>query len=189
MNIIINHHPAFVTLPHITQNRVSYKFGIVAMLSGVVGVPLGSYLAQRFRPTHPNCDPHICAVGLFISSPMVFMALYLARTNETWCLIFVFLGEVALNLCWSIVADILLVSDFGSRKLSGGVCWWYGVSGGVCGVLSHSNHQHHRHNDSHTHTAINLHHIQTSRRFCELELYTANWQQYKNNPIRRIWHI
>lgn len=80
------------------------------MLSGLVGVPLGSYLAQRYRLTHPNCDPHICAVGLFISAPMVYMALYLAKINEIWCYLFMFLGEVALNLCWSIVADILLVS-------------------------------------------------------------------------------
>lgn len=80
------------------------------MLSGLVGVPLGSYLAQRYRLTHPNCDPHICAVGLFISAPMVYMALYLAKINEIWCYIFIFLGEVTLNLCWSIVADILLVS-------------------------------------------------------------------------------
>lgn len=81
------------------------------MMSGVIGVPLGSYLAQRFRPIYPNCDPHICAAGLFISSPMVYMALLLAKSHEAWCFTFVFLAEVTLNLCWSIVADILLVSE------------------------------------------------------------------------------
>lgn len=81
------------------------------MLSGLIGVPLGSFLAQRLRPINQQCDPQICAWGLFISAPMVFIALNLAKTNTTWCYIFVFLAEISLNLCWSIVADILLVSD------------------------------------------------------------------------------
>lgn len=83
---------------------------MVAMTSGLIGVPLGSYLAQRFRLRSHNCDPLICAWGLFISAPMVFIALVLARINAFGCFFFVFLAEVSLNLCWSIVADILLVS-------------------------------------------------------------------------------
>lgn len=81
------------------------------MAAGLIGVPLGSMLAQRLRPTIENCDPYICAVGLFISSPMVFLGLIMARTSGTWCFIFVFMAQVALNLSWSIVADILLVRD------------------------------------------------------------------------------
>lgn len=81
------------------------------MASGLIGVPLGSYLAQRFRQHSQKCDPIICAWGLFISAPMVFIALVLARTNGFWCFTFVFFAEVSLNLCWSIVADMLLVSN------------------------------------------------------------------------------
>lgn len=80
------------------------------MASGLIGVPLGSYLAQRFRQHSHKCDPLICAWGLFISAPMVFIALILARSTDNWCFLFIFLAEVTLNLCWSIVADILLVS-------------------------------------------------------------------------------
>lgn len=84
-------------------------FGIVAMLAGLIGVPLGSILAQRLRAPYPKCDPYICAAGLIISAPMVFAALVMPQRSESWCYFFVFVAQVALNLCWSIVADILLV--------------------------------------------------------------------------------
>lgn len=90
---------------------VSYKFGIVAMMSGLVGVPLGSGLAQYFRRKHENSDPIICAWGLLISAPLVYVALLLARFSDGWCFFVIFLAEVSLNICWSIVADMLLVSN------------------------------------------------------------------------------
>lgn len=79
------------------------------MLAGVLGVPLGSFMAQKLRPTVPNCDPMICALGLFISSPMVYFGMILANVSLKWTLFFVFLAQVSLNMTWSLVADILLV--------------------------------------------------------------------------------
>ncbi|XP_017010268.2 protein spinster isoform X2 [Drosophila takahashii] len=101
---------------NIDQDDISYKFGIVAMLAGLIGVPLGSFLAQRLRGNYENCDPYICAAGLFISAPMVFAALVVPQTSETWCFFFVFVAQVALNLCWSIVADILLYVVVPTRR-------------------------------------------------------------------------
>jgi uncharacterized membrane protein YfcA len=89
---------------------VTYKFGIIAMVSGLVGVPLGSLLAQRLRPQYPRIDPMICAIGLLVSSPLLFAASLLASVNSTVCYTLIFFGEVFLNLNWSIVADMLLVS-------------------------------------------------------------------------------
>uniref|UniRef100_A0A336M1G7 CSON009778 protein n=1 Tax=Culicoides sonorensis TaxID=179676 RepID=A0A336M1G7_CULSO len=100
----------------ITLNDVSYRFGIVAMLAGLVGVPLGSYIAQKYRPTMPNCDPLICALGLLISSPMVYFGMILADVSLAWTLFFVFLAEVSLNLTWSLVADILLYVVIPTRR-------------------------------------------------------------------------
>lgn len=82
------------------------------MVSGLIGVPLGSFLAQHFRRTHQRTDPIICAWGLLISAPLVYLALILARFAEGWCYFIICLAEISLNLCWSIVADILLVSTF-----------------------------------------------------------------------------
>lgn len=80
------------------------------MLAGIIGVPLGSFLAQKLRPTAPNCDPLICALGLFLSAPMVYIAICVADVTLACSLFFVFLAEITLNLTWSLVADMLLVS-------------------------------------------------------------------------------
>lgn len=82
---------------------------MITMLAGLIGVPLGSMLAQRLRLKIENCDPYICAAGLLASAPMVYMALVMPQTSAVICFIFIFGAQLALNLCWSIVADILLV--------------------------------------------------------------------------------
>jgi hypothetical protein len=97
----------YFLLPH--MNSVSYKFGIVAMMAGLIGVPLGSALAQRFRPINSTCDPLICAFGLISSAPFVYLGLVVAKYNTNWAFFCVFMAEVTVNLCWSIVADMLLV--------------------------------------------------------------------------------
>lgn len=80
------------------------------MLSGLIGVPLGSLLAQRLRSRYPSIDPMICAIGLLVSSPLLFGASISASKNSNVCYTLIFFGEVFLNLNWAIVADMLLVS-------------------------------------------------------------------------------
>lgn len=91
---------------------VSFKFGVIAMISGLIGVPLGSYLATRLRATNPKIDPLLCAIGLFVSTPFIFMALIFARNNTILVFVLIFIGEIALNLNWAIVADMLLVNFY-----------------------------------------------------------------------------
>ncbi|XP_011296057.2 protein spinster isoform X1 [Musca domestica] len=101
---------------NLIQNDVSYKFGMITMIAGLIGVPLGSILATRFRHQVENCDPYICAAGLLSSAPMVYLALYLSRSSASWCFLFIFGAQLALNLCWSIVADILLYVVVPTRR-------------------------------------------------------------------------
>lgn len=82
------------------------------MCSGLIGVPLGMWLSQRLRAKYQQADPLICAVGLLLSAPLLYFASSLANVNITLCYILIFIGEVSLNLNWSIVADILLVRYF-----------------------------------------------------------------------------
>lgn len=90
--------------------RIAFKFGIIAMLSGIIGVPLGSYLVQRWRPRYTvKCDALVCAGGLLISAPFVYASLVAAAQSIHLCFACMFIAEVSLNLCWSIVADMLLV--------------------------------------------------------------------------------
>lgn len=82
------------------------------MAAGLIGVPLGSVMAQRLKVRYPNADPLICAGGLLISAPLLFLGLALADKYYYLVLVLIFFGQVSLNLNWSIVADILLVSTF-----------------------------------------------------------------------------
>ncbi|XP_063225002.1 protein spinster isoform X1 [Bacillus rossius redtenbacheri] len=95
---------------------VSYKFGIITMVSGIIGVPLGSFLAQRLRPRFHSVDPMICAVGLISSMPLLFCAMLFADKFGMLCYFLVFFGELLLNLNWSIVADILLYVVLPTRR-------------------------------------------------------------------------
>lgn len=79
------------------------------MLAGILGVPLGSFLSQKFRSKIPQADPLVCGLGLLISTPLFAGAMILARYNKLLCYILIFNGQLALNLNWAIVADILLV--------------------------------------------------------------------------------
>lgn len=95
--------------PALCTHRVSFVFGAITMTTGIIGVPLGSYLSQRLSVKHPQADAYICAAGLFISAPLLLGVLFAVRVNIYLAYALIFFGEVALNLNWAIVADILLV--------------------------------------------------------------------------------
>lgn len=93
-------------------SRVSFKFGVITMTAGIIGVPLGSYLSTKLGKNYPRSDPVICAVGLLISAPLLAGAMLAITYNSTLAYILVFIGEVALNCNWAVVADMLLVRFF-----------------------------------------------------------------------------
>ncbi|EFX84684.1 hypothetical protein DAPPUDRAFT_99565 [Daphnia pulex] len=43
---------------------VSYIFGLIAMIAGLLGVPLGSFLGQKLRVRYQRADPIVCGMGL-----------------------------------------------------------------------------------------------------------------------------
>lgn len=88
---------------------VSLVFGGITMVAGLVGVPLGTVLSQVLKRRYPRADPLICASGLLISAPFLLGAMFVVSTNSVAAYVLIFLGSVALNLNWAIVADILLV--------------------------------------------------------------------------------
>lgn len=79
------------------------------MTSGILGVPLGSYLSTKLSKRYPRADPIICAVGLLLSAPLLAASMILVTVSAPLAYIAVFLGQIALNLNWAIVADMLLV--------------------------------------------------------------------------------
>ena len=69
----------------ITQSNVSYKFGIVMTLSGCIGVPAGSYVAQIIRHRVPNADPIVSGLSLLASVPVLFFGFISAHYDIRWC--------------------------------------------------------------------------------------------------------
>ncbi|XP_059092093.1 protein spinster-like isoform X2 [Tigriopus californicus] len=100
----------------INVRNVSLIFGVVTMLSGIVGVPLGSILSTKLKQKYPRADPLICACGLLISALFLSIGMITASWNIYVTFALLFVGEVALNLNWSIVADILLYVVVPTRR-------------------------------------------------------------------------
>jgi hypothetical protein len=89
---------------------IAFVFGIVTMMSGIIGVPMGSLMSTKWRPKNQRIDPLICSLGLALSSVFLCCSLFLVNGYFFLAFTLIFLGEISLNLNWSIVADILLVS-------------------------------------------------------------------------------
>ncbi|XP_028042767.1 protein spinster isoform X5 [Bombyx mandarina] len=87
---------------------VSYKFGLVGMAAGALGVPLGCAAAARARPLVADADPLLCGAALLLSAPLVFCALIAVRASAAGTFALIFFGMLTLNLTWSVVADMIL---------------------------------------------------------------------------------
>lgn len=89
--------------------RVSLIFGAITMVSGLLGVALGSALGTTLVKPFPRAHPIICGVGLLVSAPALALALTLVREYFLLTFILIFIAETALNLNWAIVADMSMV--------------------------------------------------------------------------------
>lgn len=92
----------------ISEDKVSFVFGGVTMASGVVGVPLGSWLGAALVKRFPRAHPVLCGAGLLLSAPLMALALLLVEGTVLATFVLMFFAEVFLNLNWAIVADMSL---------------------------------------------------------------------------------
>ena len=60
---------------------VSYLFGIITFVTGIIGVALGAELARVYRKYNKKSDALVCGIGLLASTPFLFFALYVADKN------------------------------------------------------------------------------------------------------------
>ncbi|PWA30577.1 hypothetical protein CCH79_00020469 [Gambusia affinis] len=87
----------------------SLIFGIITVITGVLGVFSGVQVSRRLRKKTPRADPYVCAAGLLLSAPFLYLAIMFAQGSTAATYVFIFLGETFLSMNWAIVADILLV--------------------------------------------------------------------------------
>ncbi|XP_050351244.1 protein spinster isoform X1 [Nymphalis io] len=92
----------------ITIERVSLVFGGLTMASGLVGVPLGAWLGAWLVRRWGRAHAVICGTGLLLSAPAMAGALLLTESYFYAPFALMFIGELALNLNWAIVADMSL---------------------------------------------------------------------------------
>lgn len=90
---------------------VSLIFGAVLSVAGFSGLILGSGLSFWLRKKIAWIDPVICGMGLLISVPLVFGALYIVDQSVITSFILMFVGLMFLNMNWAVVVDISLVSQ------------------------------------------------------------------------------
>lgn len=98
------------------EAKVSLNFGIITCLAGIMGVFMGTFVAGQLRRSNPRADPLVCAAGLILCSPFLFLALYSSQysTLTTWVMIFI--GETFLCLNWALVTDIVLYVVIPTRR-------------------------------------------------------------------------
>merc|ERR1719266_1376387 len=88
---------------------VAFVFGVMTMVAGIIGVPMGALLSTKLKIKFPRADPVICGIGLAITTFLFFISLmWGAEENIILAFVLIFIGEISLNLNWSIVADMLL---------------------------------------------------------------------------------
>ncbi|KAM7387647.1 hypothetical protein PAMA_009996 [Pampus argenteus] len=94
----------------------SLIFGVITCVTGILGVATGVQISRQLRKKTPRADPLVCAAGLLLSSPFLYLAIVFAQTSTIATYIFIFLGETFLSMNWAIVADILLYVVVPTRR-------------------------------------------------------------------------
>lgn len=94
----------------------SLIFGLITCITGFLGVGAGVEISKRYRKLNPRADPLVCAAGLLLSAPFLFLALVFAEGSTVATYVFIFFGETFLSLNWAIVADILLYVVIPTRR-------------------------------------------------------------------------
>ncbi|KAH9393535.1 Protein spinster 1, partial [Tyrophagus putrescentiae] len=97
---------------------ISFIFGAIACVGGILGVLMGSLSSQYFRQKYPTVDSYICAIGVFTSIPCAFLTIFIVKSHPTIAWISIFLAITFLSTNWSVTVDILLYVIVPNRRSS-----------------------------------------------------------------------
>uniref|UniRef100_A0A8C9TFS7 Protein spinster homolog 1 n=1 Tax=Scleropages formosus TaxID=113540 RepID=A0A8C9TFS7_SCLFO len=91
-------------------------FGVITCVTGFLGVASGVALSGWLRKRNPRADPLVCAAGLLLAAPFLFLSIICAQGSIIATYVFIFFGETFLSMNWAIVADILLYVVVPTRR-------------------------------------------------------------------------
>ncbi|CAJ0942389.1 unnamed protein product, partial [Mesorhabditis belari] len=109
-------------VPPSEKANISLIFGLITCFAGIVGVVVGSTVAQAWREgrwglkaTH-TADPIVCAVGSLLAMPCLYTCLITAahHINTAWVLMFI--GVTCMCLNWSVNMDMLMYTVVANRR-------------------------------------------------------------------------
>eukprot|EP00069_Balaena_mysticetus_P000094 bmy_00217T0 len=63
------------------NSQDSLIFGVLTVVTGLVGVILGAEASRRYKKVNPRAEPLICAASLLAAAPCLYLALILAPTT------------------------------------------------------------------------------------------------------------
>ncbi|XP_072298840.1 protein spinster homolog 1 isoform X2 [Eucyclogobius newberryi] len=98
------------------SSQESLIFGVITCVTGVLGVASGVQLSRALRTRTEKADPLVCATGLLLSAPFLYLAIVTAELSTVATYVFIFFGEAFLSMNWAIVADILLYVVVPTRR-------------------------------------------------------------------------
>ncbi|XP_006805382.1 protein spinster homolog 1 [Neolamprologus brichardi] len=90
------------------ESSDSLIFGAITCVTGVLGVASGVQVSRQLRKKTARADPLVCAAGLLLCAPFLYLAIMFAQASTVATYVFIFFGETFLSMNWAIVADILL---------------------------------------------------------------------------------
>ncbi|NP_705949.2 protein spinster homolog 1 [Danio rerio] len=94
----------------------SLIFGAITVVTGILGVASGVQASKLLRTRTPRADPLVCAAGLLLAAPFLYLSIMFAQASTVATYVFIFLGETFLSMNWAIVADILLYVVIPTRR-------------------------------------------------------------------------
>ncbi|XP_016089859.1 protein spinster homolog 1-like [Sinocyclocheilus grahami] len=98
------------------DNSDSVIFGIITVVTGILGVASGVQVSKKLRTRTPRADPLVCAAGLLLAAPFLYLSIMFAQASTVATYVFIFLGETFLSMNWAVVADMLLYVVIPTRR-------------------------------------------------------------------------
>eukprot|EP00794_Sanderia_malayensis_P013801 gene13801-15246_t len=100
----------------LTIDKVSYVIGIIAFVTGIVGVWSGAEIARQYRKRNGKSDALVCGMSLLASAPFLFFFLYFAdkRIYVAWVLMAI--SDLFLFMYWTPNGDLLLYVIVPNRR-------------------------------------------------------------------------
>ncbi|CAJ0579129.1 unnamed protein product, partial [Mesorhabditis spiculigera] len=109
-------------VPPSEKASVSLVFGLITCCAGIVGVVVGSTVAQAwregrwgFKATH-TADTFVCATGSLLAMPFLYICLVTAAHHITTAWVLMFFGVTCMCLNWSVNMDMLMYTVVANRR-------------------------------------------------------------------------